>query len=440
MFYCQRGIKKAAIMAVEFKQKGCWFMVPIRDEWSPFSDLQDKVNHYREWGLIPPKRNTLRPVMVIDGYFGIPEPCNVVGYNGNWAVIEMSDGFHAIYGEYLAEMQPSAHQRLPYGVCFAEILENYVVLDIETTGFNANRDRIIEIAAASYSFGKKISEFHSMVNPCIQIPPDISSLTGITQEDVSTAPLLGDVVSDFLKFIGNLPIVGHNISSFDIPFVSAQMSVSMSNTIIDTLPMARNVFPLLPNHKLEYLDSVLHLGSAGAHRAAHDVETTNALLWACLSPRKYESNVNRAFLDNRLSGMSQHKSGSSVCRTNPHKQKKLKRSFEKVNYKTITPSNPGSHPNSPLSGKIVVFTGELSISREDAMQIAVDAGAILRNSISGKTSYLVVGKQDKDLVGDDGMSSKEEQAHALNNSGKCHITIISEEEFFTLVKGDTVPV
>lgn len=415
-------------------------MVPIRDEWTPFADLQDKINHYREWGLIPPKWKTLRPVMVVDGYFGIPEPCNVVGYQGNWAVIELPDGLHAVYGEYLAEMQPSAHQRLPYGVCFAEILENYIVLDIETTGFNTDRDRIIEIAAASYSFGKKISEFHSMVNPGIPIPPDISSLTGITQEDVCAAPPLDRIICDFLGFIGNLPIVGHNAAKFDIPFISAQMSVSLPNMIIDTLPMAKDVFSPLPNHKLEYLDSVLHLGSFGAHRAAHDVETTNALLWACLSPRKYESDVNRAVLDNKLKDVSQPKSSCPSSQAKPQKRKTPKRSFEKVDYKAIAPSNPDSLPNGPLSGKIIVFTGELSIPREEAMQIAVDAGAILRNSISGKTAFLVVGKQDKDLVGDDGMSSKEEQAYALNNSGKGHILIISEAEFFALAKGDKVPV
>lgn len=415
-------------------------MIPIRSEWTPFSDLEDKINHYREWGLIPPKWKSLRPVMVVDGYFGVPEPCKVVGYDGNWAVIELSDGFHAIYGEYLAEMQPSAHQRLPYGVCFAEILESYVVLDIETTGLSISRDRIVEIAAASYSFGKKISEFHSLVNPGISIPPNISSLTGITQADVSTAPVLDDIAGDFLEFIGSLPIIGHYAASFDVPFLSAQMSISLPNTIVDTLPMARDVFPLLPNHKLDYLNNVLHLGSAGAHRAAHDVETTNALLWACLSPKKYEREINRAFLEHRLCDTAQHRSGSDTSQINSQRRKATKKSFEKVNYKSIAPSNPDSHPTGPLSGKIIVFTGELSISREEAMQIAVDAGAILRNSISGKTAFLVVGKQDKDLVGDDGMSSKEEQAHALNNSGKCHISIISENEFFTLAKGDSIPV
>lgn len=68
------------------------------------------------------------------------------------------------------------------------------------------------------------------------------------------------------------------------------------------------------------------------------------------------------------------------------------------------------------------------------MQKAVDAGAILRNSISAKTAYLVVGSQDKSIVGEDGMSSKEELAYALNQSGKANIQIICEAQFLALLQ------
>ena len=112
-------------------------MVPIKGEWTPFGDINDQLNHFRLWGLIPPKSKKLRPIMVVDGYLDAPEPCNVVGYQGhNWAVIELADGFHAIHGEYLAELQPIANQKLPFGMCFAEVLAEYVVADIETTGFD----------------------------------------------------------------------------------------------------------------------------------------------------------------------------------------------------------------------------------------------------------------------------------------------------------------
>lgn len=81
-----------------------------------------------------------------------------------------------------------------------------------------------------------------------------------------------------------------------------------------------------------------------------------------------------------------------------------------------------------------MFTGELSIDRAAAMQMAVDVGAVVKSGVSGKTDYLVVGTQDLALVGADGMSSKEEKAYALNQAGKAHIQIIREQEFIDLVR------
>ena len=67
------------------------------------------------------------------------------------------------------------------------------------------------------------------------------------------------------------------------------------------------------------------------------------------------------------------------------------------------------------------------------MQLAVDHGAIVKSSVSRKTNYLIVGRQDKSIVGEDGMSTKEERAYELNNSGAAEIKIISEDDFFKMV-------
>ena len=92
-------------------------------------------------------------------------------------------------------------------------------------------------------------------------------------------------------------------------------------------------------------------------------------------------------------------------------------------------------PAHPLCGKNLVFTGELSISRKEAMQLAVNVGAVIKSSVSSKTDYLIVGKQDLALVGEDGMSGKEEKAHALNEAGKANIRIVSEADFWQLIDG-----
>ena len=275
-------------------------MVPIRGEWTPFSDLDEKLEYLRLWGLIPPKSKSLRPFMVVDGYFGIPEPCDVVGYKDkNWAVIKLPDGPHAIFGEYLAEMQPDAMQKLPRGMCLAEILQDYIVLDIETTGFSRTEHEIIEFAAIRYAYGKETARYRTLIQPRNPIPLSITALTGISMNDVADAPPLEEVSGDILRFIGNRPIIGHNGITFDFPFLSSHLNIELDNPKIDTLYMARKAFPLLKSHKLEYLKSALQLDDAPSHRAMNDVCTTNALLWACLAPRRHESAMYKAYLDGK---------------------------------------------------------------------------------------------------------------------------------------------
>ena len=87
----------------------------------------------------------------------------------------------------------------------------------------------------------------------------------------------------------------------------------------------------------------------------------------------------------------------------------------------------------PFFMKNIVFTGDMHMSRQEAAQLATDVGGIVKTSVSSKTHYLVVGKQDLALVGQDGMSTKEEKAQALNQSGKAHIKVISEHEFLALL-------
>lgn len=275
-------------------------MVPIEGEWHRFANYREKIKYMRLWDLIPPRATTDRPIMVVDGYFGKPQPCELVGYKDDyWAVIEMDDGYHAIFGDYLAEMQPQAYQKLPYGMCFAEVLNDYIVLDLETTGLSNKDDEIIEFAAVRYTCGDELKRLHTLVKPTKPIPEKITKLTGITNEDVADAPTWEELRPTILRFLGERPIIGHNLVSFDAPFLCAKLGVELMNPKVDTLYMARKVYPLLPNHKLAYLKDVLHLGENGSHRADADVETTNALLWACLSKRCHEYDELNAYLDHK---------------------------------------------------------------------------------------------------------------------------------------------
>lgn len=411
-------------------------MVLNTEEWTPFKDEQDKIEHYRHWGLISPKGIRPPPIMVVDGYFGCPELCNVVGYQGdNWAAIELDDGIHVLHGEYLAEMQPRASQKLPYATFFSEVLADYVVLDIETTGFDRQNDEIIEIAAVRYSYGKEVDSFHTMVKPNCIIPFDISALTGIQEQDVADAPSIEEAAPKFLTYIGQSALVGHNAVSFDVPFLCAQLGVFLPNTVIDTLPIAREAYPLLTCHKLEYLKTALELNDAPSHRAIDDVRTTNALLWACLAPRRYEHKMWRAYLKQKR---TQPKPRSFQPKTRNAPAKAAPK-HKHIDIKSIVATQEAD-PAGALFGKWIVFTGELSMPREEAMQEAVNAGAVLKTSVSRKVSYLVVGQQDKALTDGLGISSKEKKAMELNQSGLARIEILDEKAFRDLLQQKEVTV
>lgn len=272
-------------------------MITPKEDWTAFTGEEDRLRYYRSWNLISPKATVVKPVLYSDNQITRPTLCEIVGHQGDsTAVVSVSGQLGCIHGEYLAELQPRVQQKLPRGTSFVDVLSHYVVIDIETTGFSWGADRVIEFAAAKYAWGERSDSYHTLINPGKPIPKEITDLTGICQNDVQDAPTLEAVQSTILAYIGTLPIIGHNAASFDIPFLSRQMGVPFDNAVIDTLPLSRSVFTLLRCHKLAYLNQALALKGVVSHRALADVETTNELLWACLSPRAYESKVYAAAL------------------------------------------------------------------------------------------------------------------------------------------------
>ena len=88
-------------------------------------------------------------------------------------------------------------------------LDEYISFDLETTGLNPDIDRITEISACRFINGKFSEEFTSLINPGISIPNNIIALTGITNNMVKDAPIISDILPDYLAFIGTTPLVGH---------------------------------------------------------------------------------------------------------------------------------------------------------------------------------------------------------------------------------------
>jgi len=149
----------------------------------------------------------------------------------------------------------------------------FVAFDLETTGIKPQEDRIVEVGAVLFEGTQSLKTFGALVDPGIPIPPDASAVNGITDDMVKGKPAITDVIADFTDFCGDLPLVAHN-APFDFKFlledVKAHRSVAPSGVVLDTLPLARKVFPGLANYKLWTL--VRHFGfpSGTFHRAEED--------------------------------------------------------------------------------------------------------------------------------------------------------------------------
>jgi DNA polymerase-3 subunit epsilon len=152
-------------------------------------------------------------------------------------------------------------------------LKNYIVIDTETTGLSHYSNEIIEIAAIRIVNGKIVDKFQTLVKPHNVISPSITKITGITNDMVKNSPDILDVLPDFFKFIGNTPLVGHNIT-FDLRFLNSYLEDNLTNSLADTMLIARKKLPNLDNHKLETIVRLLNITDHQDHRALSDCNIT----------------------------------------------------------------------------------------------------------------------------------------------------------------------
>lgn len=149
--------------------------------------------------------------------------------------------------------------------------EDYVVLDLETTGFSSTRDSIIEIAMLQYEKERLVSHFETFVKPPQPIPQEITDLTGISNYDVRHAPSIDMVIEKAVKFVGNMPVVGYGVN-FDINFIyDNYMKCSgkeFTNDFVDVMGIAQK----LNGRKCKLTSLAEHYGidTTGAHRAIND--------------------------------------------------------------------------------------------------------------------------------------------------------------------------
>ena len=152
----------------------------------------------------------------------------------------------------------------------------YCVLDLETTGISITVEKITEIGIMKVKNGEVIDEFECFVNPEKPIPQRVVEVTNITDEMVKDAETIDKVFPKVLEFLGDSIIVAHN-ANFDVGFLkhtAKQLGYEFNYTYLDTLPLAKDLFPDLKKYKLGKIADSLGIEVDVAHRALADVDTT----------------------------------------------------------------------------------------------------------------------------------------------------------------------
>lgn len=186
------------------------------------------------------------------------------------------------------------------------INDTYVVFDIETTGFSSSYDKIIEIGAVKIQNGLIIDSFSTFINPEVKIPYRITELTGITNDMVKDAYTIDKVLPEFIEFINGSVLVAHN-ANFDTSFIRKncnRLNIKFSYPVMDTIPLAKYLFPELNKYKLNIVAKHLGISLENHHRAVDDAKATAEILLKCfelLQERNIISlmDLNKEYLGNQ---------------------------------------------------------------------------------------------------------------------------------------------
>ena len=226
------------------------------------SEAKDLVKRAHDWG---------HPAIAITDH-GV-----VQGFTDANHVIEdldKNDPFKVIYGVegYLVDDLT----KIAENEKGQDLEGTYVVFDIETTGFSAVTDRIIEIGAVKVEDGKITDKFSTFVNPKRPIPFRITELTGITDEMVIGSPDIETILPQFIEFIGDAVLVAHN-ASFDVGFIEQnckRQKIEADFTYVETVALARVLLPALNRFKLDTVAKALNISLENHHRAVDDAGCT----------------------------------------------------------------------------------------------------------------------------------------------------------------------
>lgn len=189
--------------------------------------------------------------------------------------------------------------KISYDMKDQTVDSSFIVFDLETTGLSSETEKITEIGAVKVENGKITDRWSSFVNPENPIPANIVELTGITDEMVANAPKIDEALPQFLKFCEGSVLVAHN-AKFDVGFIkknAKDLNIPFNFSYLDTLQLARCLYPDLANHKLNTLSKHLNVLLENHHRAVDDAKATADIFVEMLSELRTREQLSLADLN-----------------------------------------------------------------------------------------------------------------------------------------------
>lgn len=291
----------------------------------------------------------------------------------------------------------------------AVIPDEFVAIDIETTGLNPTCDEIVEVSAVRYRNGHEVEAYETLVKPTRPLSAFITLYNGITNDMVADAPTVGEIMPPLRAFIGDSVLLGHNVH-FDINFLYDAIEDAgaphLSNDFIDTMGLLRRIKGAEAPGSLADAAQAYNISVPGHHRAGWDSRCAAELFLRLVSSGELQ----------------------------PEHMRPPKRQYHSLS--EIVPESDDIDPYNPCYGKTFVFTGALThFLRTEAMQEVVNRGGNCKKAVTKNTNFLVEGDFDHVDVGEDGESTKQQKARELQLKGY-DICVISESAFLDMLGDD----
>lgn len=305
---------------------------------------------------------------------------------------------------------------------------DFIVIDFETA--NAEMNSACSIGIAGVRNNQIVGEYYSLIKPkYLSVNQKNFEIHGISENDLLNAPSFKEIWQDIYQFIQDSKyIVAHN-AQFDMSVLNETAKVykiEVENFQFVCSMNLCNGYTGSTGNSLDAISKYFEVENSNHHNALSDAKIAAQCIIKTIEKSKYYSFDTLVNKDSnvRIKQFKDLKSNKTFGGPNKLNSKKIS------DFKT---SNSDFNENHPFFGKAIVVTGEFNnYSRSEMIQAIVDVGGIVRGTVSKKTDFLIEGEQDNSIVGEDGLSGKQEKAIALIEQGH-KITVIDEVEFTRII-------